>query len=210
MKIRFYFPLPSITGTSYLSCGNFISSSIPSPPLSVVQTISNCSGLCLFKNVNGTPIAQSQSIGISADFETSMASQLSYFGYTSVEIADFWVIAVAVDDLPAIVISVVFEFFLNIRKLGVDLVILCLLRSVEIPIYCHNATRFLAYLRVLSSTKLVARKSHLRDSTPSPGPFPEASGKGSVLGGIGIRFRTLVTNENVSHYFIGTVSVPLW
>ena len=53
------------------------------------------------------------------------------------------------------------------------------------------------------------RKRDLCDSTPSPGPFPEASGKGSACPGIQIKPRTLATNEVSSHYLLGTTSVSL-
>ena len=42
--------------------------------LSVIPMTSNCSGLCLSRNVIGTPIAPSQSIGISAALSTLIAS----------------------------------------------------------------------------------------------------------------------------------------
>ena len=53
------------------------------------------------------------------------------------------------------------------------------------------------------------RKRDLCDSTPSPGPFPEASGKVSAFPGIQIKPRTLATNEVSSHYLLGTTSVSL-
>ena len=52
------------------------------------------------------------------------------------------------------------------------------------------------------------RKRDLCDSTPSPGPFPEASGKGSAFPGIQIQPRTLATNEVSSHYLLGTTETP--
>ncbi len=48
------------------------------------------------------------------------------------------------------------------------------------------------------------QKSDLRAATPSPSPFPEASGKGSAFGGIGITSRSLAINEVFLDYFIGT------